>query len=323
MRVLEWCAGAGGAFIGLHRAGLECVGAVEIDGDACATLRSATGGGLFNRPHPAVGCIPGVVIQADMRSVNPPAADVWWASLPCQPFSRAGKRLGENDPRNLWPALFGRYDLAAVKPTWMLAENVAGLTTHKHGHPEDCPGCYLDGYIMAELRERFAWADWRVLSCADYGVPQRRRRVIIVAGPEPYPWPEPTHGPGMRPWVTMRTALDLGTPDEGPIRVIGGGGNPHGKGRGHERNFRDLTDEPSTTVTAARIGNRGPWIEDRADLFDPTMSARRPLTVEENAALQGFPRGWPFCGSGQSRDRQVGNAVPPRLAEVLARALPG
>ncbi|MCP4437104.1 MAG: DNA cytosine methyltransferase [Proteobacteria bacterium] len=82
-----------------------------------------------------------------------------------------------------------------------------------------CPGCYLRRVIIPQLEERFDVVEWRVLDAAAYGVPQHRRRIFIVAGPRAIRWPEPTHGPptaqaslfgpGLKPYVTVRDALDL------------------------------------------------------------------------------------------------------------------
>jgi DNA (cytosine-5)-methyltransferase 1 len=254
----------------------------------------------------------------DVRRLEPPAAEVWWSSPPCQAWSTAGAKLGAQDERNGWPWVWEAYDRAAVKPRWLFVENVAGMTHHSkagHGDPLTCAGCYLAEVVLPELRARFPHVVSKVLDAADYGVPQHRRRLFIVASVEPYTWPTPTHGDGRAAYVTSGQAIGL--VDDG-VRIIGGGGNPHGAGRAHERNFRDLTDEPMVTVTAVRVGNRGPWIRDRLDLYDPSYEPQRPYTLDEAAAWQGFPARWPWAGSEAARHRQVGNAVPPALARALA-----
>ena len=162
-------------------------------------------------------------------------------------------------------------------------------------------------------------------------------------------------------------------------RVVGGGRNPK-KGMGHKRNYRDLTDEPSTTVAAVRIGNAGPWICDVREAPEepdaltgtrekwrgrpaPTVVAsevkgtratpgqgyrfnggpdrasdalwlatakpdtdgklvgRRRLTIAEVALLQWFPADWQFSGTKTAQYAQVGNAVPPKMAEVVGRTI--
>ena len=377
--VIELFAGAGGAALGLHRAGLDALLHIEWDEDAASTLRRADLGPVW---------------QGDVREWTATTAhhfkgtDLLWSSFPCQAWSTAGKRLGAQDERNGWPWTVDAID--AIRPTWVACENVKGLTQHRKkancdrngSHPEDCPGCYLLGVILPQLRERFEWVSWRVLDAADYGVPQHRKRLIILAGPHEVEWPEATHGPGAAlPYVTMGEALGFDCtvdhmrntpanprqervrPSSEPspaiggkgnqiIRVIGGGSNPSRPGG--KRTFRDLTDGPSTTIAAqvgGGAGNAGPFVVKYLDKPAPTVNAgevkgstlvnrtdgnprlnrascalhhdtgRRRLTVEECAILQDFPADHPWQGTKTSRYRQVGNAVPPRLAEVIARAI--
>lgn len=375
LRLVDFFAGAGGASIGAKRAGLRLVAAVEWNADACATHRVT----LPDCP----------VFEGDVRDFEPPAAEVWWASPPCQAWSTAGKRKGSADDRNGWPWVWDAYDRAVHKPHTLVCENVVGMVRHTRkpglcGSPDTCAGCYWEQKVLKAARARFAHVDWRILNCADFGVPQARKRVILVCSDKPYTWPTPTHGPTTdQPWVSMGEALGL----HGGERAIGGGGNPHGKNRAHERNYRDLTDEPSVTMTAAQVGNRGPWIIDgmrntpqnprqerprgsdepaptigtkgnaiistgirqgalrgrtggaRMEarpisepsltirgggggsstlyLLDREQHSRRRLTVEECSVLQDM-EGVDFQGkTKKSRYAQVGNAVPPRLAEVI------
>ena len=127
-------------------------------------------------------------------------------------------------------------------------------------------------------------------------------------------------------------------------RVIGGGRNPQSAADAHLRSYRDLTDEPCTTITAEQIGNAGPWIDlggTQPELLDTKgggegaspqkmqragdalflATSRRRLTVQECAILQDFPPDHPWQGSKQSQYRQVGNAVPPTLARVVVEAV--
>lgn len=211
MTVVELFAGAGGASLGLLRAGLEEVRAVEWNRDACETRRAAG-------------------LRCDEGDVRDPAhytgvtADAVWSSFPCQAWSTAGKRLGKDDPRNGWPWTVEVLD--RVRPTWFMGENVPGLTFHKGACvpgrcAEDCARLYFEGTILRDLGERFAWVGWRILDSARFGVPQNRERLYLVAGPRPIRWPEETHAPpdelrqgglfgnARRPWVTVREALGL------------------------------------------------------------------------------------------------------------------
>lgn len=331
MRALELFAGAGGAALGLRQAGVEALACVEWDDAAVATLKAAG--------FPAV--------QADLKtwSWDGERPDLLWSSPPCQVWSMAGNREGAKDTdRNGWPWTLRLIDETA--PTWFVMENVKGLTMHTEatcGSVEECAGCYLDGAILAELGKRYASVQHVVLNAADHGVPQHRRRLIVVAGPRPIRWPEPTHAAPDRtlglfgellPWATMGEALGLDA-------VIGGGSNPRRKGAEHERTHRDLTNQPSTTIAAqlgGGAGNAGPFVLSQPA---PTISTadgqgvgssyardvlegqigRRRLTVAECATLQDFPPDHPWQGTKADQYRQVGNAVPPTLARVVIESI--
>ena len=282
MRVIELFAGAGGAALGLERAGFSHAALVEWDADACATLRAA---GL------------GPVVQGDVRDLDAVAAvagescDLLWSSYPCQAFSTAGQMLGADDDRNGWPWTVEAID--RFRPTWFLGENVRGLLSFD----------YFDEVIMGQLRERFRCAGFWLLNAADVGVPQHRRRVFTWAGPSPLVPPTRTHGPGMftKPWVSMGEVLHI----DGPSKWL---------------------HRPSPTVTAVGEckgsgAGANPHKMQRASDALFLATGRRRLTVEECATLQGFPADHPWQGTKTSRYRQVGNAVPPALAEAVGRTV--
>ena len=332
----------------------------------------------------------------DLDAIEAVAGEVDAVSsgFPCQGFSMAGKRLGASDPRNGWPATVAVLD--HFKPRWFIGENSQGLTFHDSGcmfrggqeglftkaDPMKCSGCYLERVILAELRERFPVVGYWVLDSADVGVPQHRNRIFLWAGPVEPRRPVETHGPGRKlPWMPMGRALGIGDLDGRPspsicgtdgvglgsaaardrvekatARVVGAGTNPHGPGQAHERTERDITDEPSPTITAEQIGNAGPWIASACPYLDspaPTVTTteekgtrasaasgftfnggpdrasdalfmgtgRRRLTYREAARLQDFPDDHPFQGGAGSIYRQVGNACPPALIEAVGRAI--
>lgn len=412
-RFLDLFCGAGGATLGMVRAGWKHALGVDMDEHSIATYRAA---GLH-----------GVVERVEDIAEPWGHVDAVWASPPCPPFSSAGKRQGATDDRDGYPALWQALD--AIRPTWLLSEQVRSILWHAgdcdRGSWEPgktCSACYWHGSIIPELRRRFAWVGWRVYDAADLGVPQRRRRVLLVAGPHRIRWPAPTHcdpsqsllvASGARlPWVAAGEALGLSGPSPGPqghlsqtrreldlnkpssamwaygnrdtpkVRIIGAGANPHGRGAEHERCYRDVTDEPSPTMAAEQVGNRGPWVLHGSRNSDanpsqerprdvatapapavggggnlmlepaptvqridpagpaPTMRAqsglshdgrrggysapaigKRRLTVREAAALQAFPSDYPWQGTKTAQYRQVGNAVPPPMAEALGRAV--
>jgi DNA (cytosine-5)-methyltransferase 1 len=353
MRCLELFAGAGGAALGLERAGLAHAALCEWDRDACATLRAAGFGPVVEGDVRNLGAI--------AAAVGPDPVDVLWSSFPCQAFSTAGKRLGAADERNGWPWTTAAID--RFRPAWFLGENVRGLLLHTGGctfaggqeglfsrpDPTRCPGCYFERVILPDLRRRFEHVGWWLLDAADYGVPQHRRRVILWAGPRPLTEPAPTHGPGRAlPWVSMGEALGLGPgiaeygrgrsgkmsyesiPLDGPSNAVGCGG-PCGvalvtewvpmmtENSAQKRPL--LVDGPSPTLPAQPSGR--PW-EYRNEAWlahAPDATKRRRLTTAECAVLQDFPAGHPFQGGVGAQYRQIGNAVPPRLAEVVGRAL--
>ena len=315
MRWVDLFAGAGGASIGISRAGGKHVACYDLDPDAVNTLLAAD--------LPAHKIDLAETSLAHLKG----KVDAVWCSTPCQPWSHAGARKGAADERNLWPAALAR--IAEMRPTWAIFEQVPAALHHQkkaacdkgaRPAPSACAACYFDAVILPGIRALFPHAQWAVLDAADFGVPQHRRRLFIVAGPRAVPWPRRTHGPGpcLRPWRTMGEALGLtsalggghngttgGAPilreiaaepsptiltmpsaQRGPFAVIGGGTNPHGPNRAHERTVRDLTAEPAPCVTAIQVGNAGPWVvsqnSPRTAVLDPVSSApfrRRELCI--------------------------------------------
>ena len=252
MRCLELFAGAGGAALGLERAGIHHAALVEWEPSACSTLRAA---GL------------GPVVEGDVRDLDAIEAvagrdvDLIWSSFPCQAWSTAGKREGANDARNGWPWTVAALD--RFRPRWFLGENVTGLLCHRGGctyrggqeglfaaaDPNACPGCYFERVILPDLRSRFPCTGWWVIDAADHGTPQHRRRVILWAGPVEPERPTETHGPGRPlPWVSMGEALGLTGREEGATSRRDFG----------DRRYDIPIDGPSSTITC-QLSRSEPW----------------------------------------------------------------
>lgn len=296
---LEICAGAGGQSLGLHDAGFDHQLAVEIEADACQTLR-------LNKPRWDVR-------ECDVRQVDGReyrGVDLLAGGVPCPPFSIAGKRLGDEDERDLFPEALRLVEEA--QPKAVLLENVRGLSTAK-----------FQPYRRS-IQERLTGlgytSKWQVLNASEFGVPQLRPRFILVAARPEYfarfTWPAadgtpPTVGetllpfmardgwPGAEAWADRADAI-------GPT-IVGGSRKHGGPDLGPTRARAAWL---QLGVDGKGLANQGP---DELTPFDHTPR----LTLEMAAALQGFPPEWQFYGRKTAAYRQIGNAFPPPVAEAV------
>ena len=307
--VAEFCVGGGGQALGLEAAGFDCATAVEIDGHCCTTLR-------LNRPQWDVR-------QDDMTLVDGhrwQGVDLFAAGVPCPPFSIAGKQLGVDDDRDMFPHALRLIE--EMKPKAVLLENVPGFASAKFSD-------YRLG-LLSTLHRLGYETDWRVLQAADYAVPQLRPRFILVALPKDrmafFAWPEPcadrrTVGDTLKDLISSRGwtgAEDWRQQAQRVAPTIVGGSKKHGG--------------PDLGPTRARAQ----WAEMRVDGIgiadepptpDFPSDGRPRLTVRMVARIQGFPDSWKFSGRKTAAYRQVGNAFPPPVAtavgESIAAALDG
>jgi len=334
IRVFDFFSGCGGASCGLRAAGMEI--AFALDSDAAA-------GATFEANFPEADFLVGDIRQATVAEIQcrvdagGTGPTLFVGCPPCQPFSelKTRRRTPGEDGRVSLLDDFTRL-VAGCRPDFVLTENVPGMRT---GRP------FLD--LLRQLDEIGYGVDFRTLEVADYGVPQFRRRLVLAASRRgPIRLPAPTHwfGPAGGRWVTVRQAIG-GLP---PI----GAGEVHPSVPDHRARRLSALNLERIRVTAAGGGNRD-W-PDRLrlrchrgrdgygnvygrmawDRPGPTLTTQctnygcgkfghpqqdRPISVREAARLQTFPDEFVFRGSMESVSRQVGNAVPPRLAELVGR----
>lgn len=299
MNSLEMCAGAGGQALGLERAGFEHEALVEWEAPACSTLR-------LNRPHWNV--IEGDLAKFDARPFK--SIDLVAGGVPCPPFSKAGKQLGADDERDLFPQAVRVVD--ETRPQAVMLENVRGLL--------DAVFVDYRQKIAQQLQALGYWTDWHLFNAADFGVCQLRPRVVFVAIRKdiaPYfRWPAPTMklGPtvgellydlmaadGWRGAAAWRDRAN----DIAPTLV--GGSKKHGG--------PDLGPTRARAAWAA-LGVEGKSLADAAPAADFVGMPR--LTVRMCARVQGFPDDWEFSGKKTASYRQVGNAFPPPVAHAVS-----
>jgi len=383
MRSVELFTGAGGLALGINRAGFQHLALVEMDGDSCKTIDENKRRRVEEMHHwPVFNCD---VIEFDFQSI-PEGIELLAAGVPCQPFSIGGKHRGHSDERNLFPLTIDV--IRRIKPLAVIIENVRGLRRRTFSK-------YF-GYIELSLtypelsgRKDESWIEHlsrleryhtrgkrdtlcyhvvhRVLNAADYGIPQRRERLFMVAlradlGVQ-WSFPAPTHSlesllwaqycsegywdrhmnpykkrqkldkklrariekletslflPALKPWRTVRDAIgDL--PQPSPKRTNDEPGLTHFVVEG-ARSYIGHTgsplDEPAKTLKAGVHGVPGG--ENMLALPDGSV---RYFTIRESARIQTFPDSFVFPNSWTESMRQIGNAVPVELAEIVGRSV--
>jgi DNA (cytosine-5)-methyltransferase 1 len=299
LSVLEICAGAGGQAIGLEDAGFELVGALEIDPNACNTLR-------HNRPAWRI-------FQNDIRNFSASefrGIDLLAGGVPCPPFSIAGKQKGADDERDLFPEAIRL--VHESQPAAVMLENVPGFASARFAK--------YRSELLDDLFRMGYEADWQILNASSFRVPQLRPRFILVAVRQQYAgawaWPSPfPHPPTVAETIGdliasrgWKGASDWMSRASGIAPTIVGGSKKHGG--------------PDLGPTRARrqwasLGVDGLGIADEPP--GPAFPAKgKPrLTVKMVARLQGFPDSWEITGGKTASYRQVGNALPPPVAAAV------
>ena len=321
--VIELFAGCGGMALGFKRAGFQTILANEWNGDACDSLRA----NITDR-----------VLNCAIEEIKHfPKADIVAGGPPCQGFSNLGERV-PNDPRNqLWRHYFRCVEQA--EPAVFVLENVPPLLKS------------AEYQVLLRIAKSLGYdVEGRVLNAADYGVPQTRKRAIVIGSRLGVPtFPEPSHvdptkrdllSDHLKPWKTVRDAI--GHLPETPTdinwhigrnptkksleryRSIPPGGNRWNlplaimpecwkrKTKGGTDLFGRLWwDRPSVTIrTEFYKPEKGRYLHPEAD---------RPITHLEASLLQSFPEDFKFCGTRINVGIQIGNAVPPDLSLRIAK----
>ncbi|MEU1817906.1 DNA (cytosine-5-)-methyltransferase [Streptomyces roseifaciens] len=333
---IEICAGAGGQAVGLHNAGFRHLALLEIDKFACKTLRTNV------RDHPEwAGCevVEGDVVDVDpftheqlsKFALKPGELDLLAGGVPCPPFSVAGRQLGEDDERDLFPRMLQL--VKQLRPKAVMIENVKGILEAKFEDYRDRIVAELEGY-------GYDFCGWELIEACRYGVPQLRPRAILVmiakefTADVKFEWPvgddsivsvaealeetmqERCTPHGARGQAVFDKWLEKAQRRGTEAPTLVGGSKKHGGA--------DLGPSRAKAAWAA-LGIDAMGVANDPDKAVPERDLFREngpmLTVEQAAIIQGFPRHWHFEGGKTARYRQVGNAFPPPVAEAVGRAI--
>ena len=323
---IELFAGAGGLALGLEMAGFKHIGLVEFDKHAANTLK-------LNRPHWNVLCedIEKVALR-DLEKefgINKYELDLLSGGAPCQSFSYAGKRLGLEDTRG---TMFYHYAtfLKKLQPKMFLFENVRGLLTHDKGKT------FKTIYDIFE--EQGYQVKYSVLNALDYGVAQKRERLILVGIRKDlskninFEFPK-KH----KKQLVLRDILKdvpesecakYSMEKQEIFKLV----PPGGYWKDIDSNIAKIYMKKSWFMGGGRTG-----ILRRLSLDEPCLTVLttpqmkqterchpievRPFSIRENARIQSFPDDWEFTGTVASKYKQIGNAVPCNLAKDIGLSI--
>lgn len=328
----DFFSGCGGTSRGMSAAGMAVRLGLDIDPDAAKTFRANFPGSEFICQDIRTLKISDVAHHV-VRNNQP---TVFGACAPCQPFSKQNRQKKGDDVRKTLLPEFHRF-VQEFKPEYIFIENVPGMQSM------DKVGPFTK--FIKFLKKLNYWYDYKVVMAYHYGVPQRRRRLVLIASSlGPIHIPQPTHGPGTEQlnlptvgeWIAGLPVLRAGeTNKDDPVHraallselnlerisktPVGGGREDwpehlwldcHRDHGGHSDVYGRMSwDKPSSALTTRCIslsnGRFGHPEQNRA------------ISVREAACIQTFPRDFVFHGNLNSMARQVGNAVPVRMAEVF------
>lgn len=324
MKSIELFAGAGGLALGLEQAGFEHIGLVEFNKSAANTL-------MLNRPKWNVICEDiALTTQKDLEkefNIKKGELDLLSGGAPCQSFSYAGKRLGLQDVRG---TMFYHYAtfLQQLQPKIFLFENVRGLLTHDEGRTYK---------TILEIFEDQGYKTYHaILNAWDYGVPQKRERLITIgirndlvnkckfSFPKKHLYKPIMKDVKLDSNPSKEDCARYSKYKESVFELVPPGGywrdidptiaKEYMKtcwfmGGGRTGILRRIgLNEPSLTV----LTNPGMKQTDRCHPIEV-----RPFSYRENARIQTFPDDWGFWGTLTEKYKQVGNAVPVNLAKEI------
>ena len=289
--VLDLFAGCGGLSLGFEAAGFKTIG-FEMVSEAADTYNHNLTGDCLNQflevgfEYPDIENI-GIVIGGP----------------PCQPFSRFGNQKGIEDARDGFPVFIDA--VRRVQPRLFMFENVANiLGRHKW---------YLD-LIVEELRKLGYYVEYKVLNAVDYGVPQKRERLVCVGHRSSFRFPRKE----IRKVSVAEAIGDTMNCPEPADKILTPRQDEYiavYEKKSHCVNPRDLyPDRPARTITCRNLAGATRDMQ-RVRLSD---GRRRRITDREAARLQSFPDWFEFSGTETKRFYQIGNAVPPLLAYKIA-----
>ena len=323
---IELFAGAGGLALGVEEAGFNTIGLIEFDRDACDTLKK-------NRPDWRVICDDiANISKLDLEEyfdIKKGELDLLSGGAPCQAFSYAGKRLGLEDTRG---TLFYHYAifLEKLQPKMFLFENVRGLLTHDHGKTYQ---------TMLDIFENAGYdIQKQVLNAWDYGVAQKRERLITIGIRKDlsdkinFSFPEKHEYKPILKDVLENVPESIGVSYGENKRKLFELVPPGGYWRDIDPELAKAYMKSCWDMEGGRTG-----ILRRLSMEEPSLTVltspsqkqterchpleARPFTVRENARCQSFPDSWEFCGKVMSQYKQVGNAVPVNLGYEVANRI--
>ncbi|MFE0960104.1 DNA cytosine methyltransferase [Streptomyces fungicidicus] len=367
---IEICAGAGGQAIGLHQAGFGHLALVEFDPYAVATLRKNVAerkSWAWERqncdllpPTDVRDFTPGKHLVKSGRLIKDRGLDLLAGGVPCPPFSRAGKQLGRDDERDLFPRMLQL--VGELNPRAVMIENVRGIMDRKFAD--------YRSWIVSQLERRkyegmgrpgYTVCKWDLLEASDFGVPQLRPRAVLVAIRNDvldglnYQWPKvgvertvsvaERLGPSMferfKPYFEGEYAAqakacysrwldedgsrakqikDLKLQVTGIAPTLVGGSKKHGGA--------DLGPTRAKAawkwlgISAMGVANDIDTCRERRSETRDLFGPDGPmLTVRQAALIQGFPSEWDFAGGKTAQYRQVGNAFPPPVAKAVGESI--